>query len=124
MSAEGVNPPGKRMAQWILKFDPERIKTISEQGKATWQAHAEAVFDNIYEMEISVKQAMSNFPVSVALVPMYLCFGREMWKASRHHTGQILSREAAVKIAKWVSRDLNEEVLTQICTQVFNVRPA
>jgi hypothetical protein len=124
MSAEGVNPPDKRMAQWNLKFDPERIKVITEQGKATWQAHAEAKFTDIYEMEVSVKQEMSRFPVSVALVPMYLCFGREMWKASKHHTGEILSREASVKIAKWVARDLNEEVLTQVCTQVFNVRPA
>jgi hypothetical protein len=124
MSAEGVNPPDKRMAQWKLKFDPERIKAITEQGKAEWQAHAEAKFTDIYEMEVSVKQEMSHFPVSVALVPMYLCFGREMWKASKRHAGQILSREAAGKIAKWVARDLNEEVLTQVCTQVFNVTPA
>jgi hypothetical protein len=44
--------------------------------------------------------------------------------ASKHHAGEVLRREASVEIAKWVARDLNEEVLTRVCTQVFNVTPA
>jgi hypothetical protein len=118
-----VKPSHCRLEKWELKFNPERIKAITEEFKPRMLAHAAAKFDDICEMELSVKQTLSHYPISVALIPMYLCYGREMWKANRRYDGEIFRREAREKIAKWVARQLDEEVLTRVCTQVFNVDP-
>jgi hypothetical protein len=113
-----------RFEKWNNKFDPELIKTITERGRPTYAAHAQAKFDELYEFEMSVKQVLNTHPVPVSLVPSYLCYGREMWKASQRYAGTLLGREARVKINKWVSRLLDEDLLVEITTQVFNVPPA
>jgi hypothetical protein len=115
---------GDRFEKWNSKFDPEIVKTITERGKPTYAAHARVQFNELYETELSVKQVLNMHPIPVTLIPSYLCFGREMWKATKRHSGTLLSREARVKLNKWVNRQLDEALLTIISREVFDVIPA
>ncbi|MEO0082317.1 MAG: hypothetical protein ABIL25_08515 [candidate division WOR-3 bacterium] len=118
-----VVPGGDRTARWNLKYDPNRIKEITEAGKPTYLQHASAIYAELAEMEVAVKQVLNAEGVSVSAVPDYLCFGREMWAKSGRYSGETLAREAATLIGKWVARGLTQSVLETIRTQVFNVGP-
>jgi len=118
-----MTPGGDRTAKWNLKYDPDRIQAITTAGKPTYLEHASSVFNDIYAMEIAVKQVLNSVGVSVAAVADYLCFGREMWSKCKTHAGETMKIEAAVLIAKWVARGLTLSVLESIRTDVFNVGP-
>lgn len=117
----GTVPGGQRAAKWNLKYDPDRIKDITTAGKPTYSAHAAAVFDSLYEMELSVKQVLNSSGVSVLQIAPYLAFGREMWSKSQKMAGETLAKEAAVLIAKGVARGLTQAVMQAIRSEVFNV---
>ena len=118
-----ITPGGDRTAKWNLKYDPDRIQAITTAGKPTYLEHASATFNDIYAMEIAVKQVLNLAGVSVSDVADYLCFGREMWSKCKTHSGETMAQEAAVLIAKWVARGLTLSVLETIRTGVFNVGP-
>jgi hypothetical protein len=118
-----MTPGGDRTAKWNLKYDPDRIQAITTAGKPTYLEHASSVFNDIYAMEISVKQVLNSVGVSVAAVADYLCFGREMWSKCKTHAGETMKIEAATLIGKWVARGLTLSVLESIRTDVFNVGP-
>jgi hypothetical protein len=113
----------KRIAQWNLKYDPARIKEITEAGKPAYSQRVAAVFPDMYQTEISVKQVLDGQGVSVADVADYLCFGREMWSKSKKFSGALLVKEAATLIAKWKDRGMSQAVLEAIRSEVFNVGP-
>jgi hypothetical protein len=117
----GVVPGGQRAAKWNLKYDPERIKDITTAGKPTYSAHAAVAFDQLYEMELAVKQTLNASGVSVLQIPGYLSFGRELWKKTKHMAGETLAQEAAVLIAKGVARGLIAPVMQAIRSEVFSV---
>ena len=116
-----VVPGGDRAAKWNLKFDPERIKAITEAGKPTYLEHATAAFNSLHDMEVSVKQVLNGEGVSVSDVADYLNFGREMWSKSRKYSGETLAIEAQTLIQKWVARGQSQTVLEKIRTDVFSV---
>jgi len=114
---------GDRTAKWDLKYNPARIKEITETGKPTYLQHASTAFASLAEMEVAVKQVLNAEAVSVADYPAYLCFGREMWSKCDKFAGDSLAKEAATLIGKWTSRGRLQAVLETIRTQVFNVGP-
>lgn len=116
-----VVPATDRVAKWNLKFDPERIKAITEAGKPTYLEHATAVFNTLAAMEVSVKQVLNGEGVSVSDVADYLNFGREMWSKSRKYSGETLAIEAQTMIQKWVARGLSQTILEKLRTDVFTV---
>ena len=118
-----MTPGGDRTAKWNLKYDPDRIQAITTAGKPTYLEHASSVFNDIYAMEIAVKQVLNSVGVSVSDVADYLCFGREMWSKCKTHAGETMKIEAQVLIDKWVARGLTQSVLESIRTDVFNVGP-
>jgi hypothetical protein len=117
----GTVPGGQRSAKWNLKYDPARIQEITTAGKPTYSAHAAVVFDQLYEMELSVKQVLNSSGVSVLQIAPYLAFGREMWSKSHKMAGETLAQETAILIAKGVARGLTQSVMQAIRSQVFNV---
>ena len=116
-----VTPGGDRTAKWNLKYDPERIKAITEAGKPTYLEHATAVNNSIVEMEVAVKQVLNGEGVSVSDVPDYLCYGREMWSKTQKYAGETMAIESATLVAKWVARGLDQSVLEKVRTDVFSV---
>ena len=118
-----ITPGGDRTAKWNLKYDPDRILAITTAGKPTYLEHTSATNNELYAMEIAVKQVLNSAGVSVAAVADYLCFGREMWSKCKTHAGETMKMEAAILITKWSSRGLSTSVLESIRTDVFNVGP-
>ena len=119
-----VTPGGDRTAKWNLKYDPERIKAITEAGKPTYLEHATAANNSLAEMEVSVKQVLNGEGVSVSDVPDYLNYGREMWSKTQKYAGETMAIESATLVAKWVARGLDQTVLEKVRTDVFSVGAA
>jgi hypothetical protein len=117
----GTVPGGQRAAKWNLKYDPTRIKDITTAGKPEYSAHAAAVFDRLYAMELAVKQTLNASGVSVLQIAPYLAFGRELWSKSQKMAGETLAQEAAVIIAKAVARGLTAPICQAIRSEVFNI---
>ena len=116
-----VTPGGDRTAKWNLKYDPERIKAITEAGKPTYLEHATVANNSLAEMEVAVKQVLNGEGVSVSDVPDDLNFGREMWSKTQKYAGETMAQECAVLVAKWVARGLDQTVLEKVRTDVFSV---
>ena len=114
--------PTKRIANWNVGYNTERIKAIVDEKRPTMLANVNAVTPMITGMELQVKQVCDGAGVPTIQYPFYLCFGREMWALSRKDiSGESLAKEAATLIAKWKARGLTEAVLQGIRTDVFNV---
>jgi hypothetical protein len=114
--------PTKRIANWNVKFNTERIKATLDEKRPAMLANVTAVTPMITAMELQVKQVCDGEGVPTIQYPFYLCFGREMWALTRRDiSGESLALEAAVLIAKWVARGLTQSVLQAIRTDVFNV---
>jgi hypothetical protein len=118
-----VAPAHQRIAQWLSKYNPDRVRELIEENKQRWSENAYARFAEQAAMEMAVKQELHMSSATTCQVASYLCFGREMWKAVGKYSGSMLAREAGVKIQKWVSRKLDPEILARICFQVFSVQP-
>jgi len=117
------NDPTKRIAKWDTKYDTTRIKATLDAMRPSMFAHVQAQFVSLASMENQVKQTLDASGVSVIQYPFYLCFGREMWHMTHQNemSGESAAQAAAVQIAKWVARGLNQAVLQAIRTDVFNV---
>ena len=114
--------PTKRIANWNVGYNTERIKAIVDEKRPAMLASVTAVTPMITGMELQVKQVCDGAGVPTIQYPFYLCFGREMWALSRKDiSGESLAIEAATLIAKWVARGLTLAVLQAIRTDVFNV---
>jgi hypothetical protein len=116
-----IKTSGERAAKWSLRYDPTHIKAITEAEKPIYYAHAVARFDELTQMEGSVKQTLNASGVSVSSVAQYLAYSRQVWKACQHYAGETLAQECAVLIAKWTARGLIAPVLQAIRSEVFNV---
>ncbi|MBM3322381.1 hypothetical protein FJY69_02730 [candidate division WOR-3 bacterium] len=116
--------PAQRIAKWNAKFNTERIKGALDDMRPNMFTNVQAVFPLIAAMELQVKQVLDLAGASVALYPMYLAFGRELWHLGRiEMTGEAAAVEAELLIVKWVARTLTRSVLEQIRTGVFNIGP-
>ncbi len=114
--------PTKRIAKWNAKYDTTRIKATLDAMLPDMKANVAAVTPMITAMELQVKQVCDGVGVPTIQYPFYLCFGRELWALSRKEiSGETLAQEAATLIAKWVARGLQQPLLEDIRTQVFNV---
>ncbi len=114
--------PTKRIAKWDAKFDTTRIKATLDAMRPTMLQNVSAVTPMITAMELQVKQVCDSAGASVIQIPFYLCFGREMWALTRKElSGPAMANEAALLIAKWVARGLQQPVLESIRGDVFNV---
>ena len=114
--------PTKRIANWNVKYNTERIKATLDEKRPAMLANVTAVFPLITAMELQVKQTCDASGVPTIQYPFYLNFGREIWALTRKEvSGESLAQEAATLIAKWVARGLTQSVLQAVRTDVFNV---
>jgi hypothetical protein len=114
--------PAKRIANWNVGYNTERIKAKVDEKRPAMLANVTAVYPLITAMELQVKQVCDGAGVTVIEIPFYLNFGRELWALSRKEiSGETLAIEAATLIAKWVARGLTQSVLQSIRTDVFNI---
>ena len=114
--------PTKRIDNWNTKYNLERVNAIFTEKRPKMLQNVASVAPLIAAMELQVKQVCDGAGVPTIQYPFYLCFGREMWALTRKDiSGESLAQEAAILIAKWVARGLQQPVLQAIRTDVFNV---
>ena len=114
--------PTKRIDNWNTKYNLERVNAILTEKRPKMLQNVASVAPLIAAMELQVKQVCDGAGVATIQYPFYLCFGREMWALTRKDiSGESLAQEAAILIAKWVARGLQQPVLQAIRTDVFNV---
>jgi len=114
--------PTKRIANWNVKYNTERIKATLDEKRPAMLANVTAVFPMTTAMELQVKQVCDGTGVPTIQYPFYLCFGREIWALTRKEiSGESLAQETAILVAKWVARGLTQSVLQAVRTDVFNV---
>jgi hypothetical protein len=114
--------PAKRIANWNVKYNTERIKATLDEKRPAMLANVTAVYPMITAMELQVKQVSDGAGVATIQYPFYLNFGREIWALTRKEvSGESLAKEAKVLVDKWKARGLTEAVLQAIRTDVFNV---
>ncbi len=114
--------PTKRIDNWNTKYNLERVNAILTEKRPKMLQNVASVAPLIAAMELQVKQVCDGAGVPTIQYPFYLCFGREMWALTRKDiSGESLAQEAAILIAKWVARGLQQPVLQAIRTDVFNV---
>lgn len=106
-----VKPAEERIEKWSRKLDPDSPVEMSMQGKLMVEA--------LVEVENATRRVLFTHPIPVIMVPWYLNFAREMWKAKRTYLGATFELEAAVRVEKYVSRRLDRKVLADICRKVF-----
>ncbi len=110
----------ERHAKWERRYDPEHIAKTMTAEKPIMSMHAREKFEQLYELELGVKQVLNSLGVSVASVANYLCFGRQVWKADQTYDGELFELAAATYVNKWASRGLDIPVLDAIMKQVFH----
>ena len=88
--------------------------------KPIMSMHAREKFEQLYDLELAVKQVLNSSGVSVANVANYLCFGRQVWKADQTYDGELFELAAATHVNMWASRGLDIPVLDAIMKQVFH----
>jgi hypothetical protein len=117
-----MNDPARRIENWDSKFDTAQIKVTLDKKRPKMLEHVSSVTPMIAAMEMQVKQVCDGAGVFTIQLPFYLCFGREIWALTRKDiSGETMSKEAAILVAKWKARGLTEAVLQAIRTDVFNV---
>ena len=119
-----------RYAKWAARFKKDSEGKLPQGSTEMMvrmlkspaiEARVQGSFDDIYAAESAVRAMLNTVGVSTILYPFYLGFGREMWKLTNRINGESAAQEAAIQIAKWVARGLNQSVLESIRYDVFGV---
>ena len=114
--------PTKRIDNWVAKVTPERTAAQVTPQLTDIKVNAAEAMNSMVQTDTKVQQVCNAAGVSIIQYPYYLAFGREMWALTRKDiSGESLAQEAAILIAKWVARGLQQPVLQAIRTDVFNV---
>ncbi len=116
-----VVPSEDRAQKWNLKYNPERIKAITEEGKPVYYQHAQAAFIVQEQMELGVKQVLDTQGVAPKDVASYLNAGRQFWKATQTYSGETLAIKAGIILGRWAAEGLSQSVLEAIRTEVFHI---
>jgi len=112
--------PTKRIENWTRKTEPSRTAAIVTTRIPSMKENANGTFNSIVAMETQVRQELNGAGVATIQYPFYLCFGRELWALQRRGvSGESLSVECAVLLAKWVAQGLSSALLQAVRTNVF-----
>jgi len=112
-----------RLWKWDVKFTSEHVGRLIDETKPVMKQHAREMYGQLCRYEIATKVVLNTMPIAVNDIPPYLCFSREVWKASQKHSGLLLRREVGVLVGKWVARNLDAAVLWQIAYEVYTLSP-
>lgn len=115
--------PTRRVENWDVKYDTERMKAVIDAKRPKMLEHVSSVIPRLTSMEAQAKQVLDIQGATIIQYPFYLAFAREMWRlqSQQEMSGESLAVEAATLIRKWSDRGLTQSVLEALRTQVFSV---
>ena len=118
-----VRDSSYRASKYSAKIVGDVIKNRIDAQKDSMVAQATNQFGLIAAKEQATKSLLTGWGVSVALVPMYLSYARELYGISKRHTGTIAQNEACLTCKKWkdTKRGLNAYYLQVIAQDVFEL---
>ena len=120
----GVKPGLERVYNYELKSDPEHIKTIIEKRRARMLARQSEKQEELVTLETRAKEVLGETGVPTPDYVSYLNFCREIWRKKERFCGESLARETRAIMAKWMARELSEEVLKRLRYDVLSVPEA
>ena len=118
-----MQDPQKRIENWEVKYDLDRVKQILEGKRAKMAEHYQAGVAQMWALEHQVREVLNQCGVNTIQYVPYLNFGRQLYKLTTQRviTGDSAVIEAQVLLEKWARRGLDPNVLGNIRTQVFNI---
>ena len=112
----------KRVSQWEIKSDPERVKATLDKIHPKMTERYRAAMAMLCSMETQVKQCLSIQNVHTILYVPYLNYARQLFKMSKQEiSGNSAQLAAQVLLDKWAARGLDPNVLAFIRTEVFSI---
>ncbi|MBM3332953.1 hypothetical protein FJY68_14095 [candidate division WOR-3 bacterium] len=118
-----MTDPKKRADRWKAKYNLERVNETLTDLREDMAARYEAAMNQVYAMEMKVKEVINAAGVSTSLYVSYLNFGRQLYKLSRQQliSGETLAMAAQVLLDKWTARGCDPAVLARIRKDVFTI---
>jgi hypothetical protein len=118
-----MQDPEKRIENWDLKYNLDRVKQILDEKRAKMGEHYRAGVAQMWALEHQVREVLNQCGVNTILYVPYLNFGRQLYKLTTQQqiSGDSAVIEAQVLLEKWARRGLDANVLGNIRTQVFNI---
>jgi hypothetical protein len=111
-----------RLAAYEIKTDPERVKKTNEDMRKQALDHHSAKQTALSIFELKAKEAIDPTGVPSTLYVSYLNYCREIWKKSNTYGGAVLENETNAIIAKWKTRQLDEDILKKLRMDLFSIR--
>ena len=118
-----VRSAAYRASKYEAKIVGDVVKNRIDAQKTSMVSQATTQFSQLVAKEESTKTLLTGWGVSVALVPMYLSYARELYGILQSHTGTIAANEACLACKKWgdTKRGLDMYYLQVIATDVFEL---
>ncbi len=118
-----MTDPKKRADRWKAKYNLKRVNETLMDLREDMAARYEAAMNQVFAMEMKVKEVINQSGVSTSQYVPYLNFGRQLYKMSRQQfiSGESFAMAAQVLLDKWAARGCDPEVLAKIRKDVFDV---
>jgi hypothetical protein len=111
-----------RTEKYDAKYSAANVKRDFEAAMAGMVQNFATAAQSQATMLLQVKQVCDGAGVSTIAYPFYLSFGRELWALTRRDiSGESAAIAAALLVAKWKARGLDQKVLYAIRTDLFGI---
>jgi len=120
----GVKPGPDRIFNYKVKHDPEHIKQLHMLRRDQMLAKQTEKQEALVELETRAKEVLGTTGVPTYSYVAYLNFCREVWKKKNRFSGESLARETRAIMAKWIARELREDVLIKLRREVLTIPEA
>jgi hypothetical protein len=118
-----MQDPEKRIENWDLKYNLDRVKQILDEKRAKMGEHYRAGVAQMWAREMEVRTVLNAHAVNTIQYVPYLNFGRQLYRLTtqRQINGESAAVEAQVLLEKWARRGLDPSVLAAVRSDVFNI---
>jgi hypothetical protein len=113
----------KRSANYAYRLNPERIKVDLEFKRQDMINRQTSATEELFKVEERTRSVLASETTVYSIdLPNYFAAAKELWaKQNKLEGGAQLDNEAAVVIAKWAMRGLEERILVRIRDEVFSI---
>jgi hypothetical protein len=111
----------RRIQKWDKKLAGDVLSKRVEELKPMMFSQIEAEFPTIVQVETKVKTVLGETGIPSWQNPPYLNFSREVYKFTKHFSGNQLRKMADAAMVKWVFLDLDQAILEEIRDTIFTL---
>lgn len=113
----------ERVANWLAKYKPERLKQTLDELMPQMVARYQATVNEVWTIETKTREVLNASQVHTILYVPYLNYARQLYKLSRRRniSGDSLELASQVLLEKWQNRGLDPNVLNAIRRDVFSI---